>query len=45
MITGSNWSSANLLSIPYQYILASGEAGLRKHTEIAILNGNYLKID
>lgn len=43
MITGSNWSSASLLTIPYQYILASGEDGLRKHTEISILNANYLK--
>ena len=35
--------SASLLTIPYQYILASGEIGLRNHTEIAILNANYLK--
>ena len=43
MITSSNWSSASLLTIPYLYISAIGDKGLKQSTEIAILNANYLK--
>jgi glycine dehydrogenase len=43
MITGSLWSSASLLTIPYQYILGMGEEGLREASKIAILNANYMK--
>lgn len=43
MITGSNWSSASLLTIPYLYILGMGSKGLKRASETAILNANYLK--
>ena len=43
MITGSNWSSASLLTIPYLYILGMGKEGLIRATQTAILNANYLK--
>jgi len=43
MITGSQWSSASLLTIPYQYILGMGISGLKRASETAILNANYLK--
>ena len=42
-ITSSEWSSASLLTIPYLYISAMGNEGLKKATQIAILNDNYLK--
>ena len=42
-ITSSQWSSASILSIPYMYISMMGEDGLRKATQTAILNANYLK--
>jgi len=43
MITGSNWSSASLLTIPYLYISSMGGDGLKHASEIAVLNANYLK--
>ena len=42
-ITAANNSSASILTIPYLYIEAMGYNGLKKATEIAILNSNYLK--
>lgn len=43
MVTNSNFSSASILSIPYMYFNNMGSDGVRKATEIAILNANYLK--
>jgi glycine dehydrogenase len=42
-VAASNWSSASLLTIPYLYISAMGTDGLKKATQMAILNSNYLK--
>jgi len=42
-ISGAPWGSALACLISYGYICMLGEAGLRKSTEIAILNANYLK--
>lgn len=42
-VSGSNWSSASLLTIPYLYISAMGTRGLKRATEMALLNSNYLK--
>ena len=43
MITNSNFSSASILTIPYLYMEMLGDEGIRKCTENAILNANYLK--
>jgi glycine dehydrogenase len=42
-INGAPWGSALILLISYGYIKLLGSKGLRKSTEIAILNANYLK--
>jgi glycine dehydrogenase len=42
-ITNSQWSSASILTIPLIYIMTMGSQNLKKATEIAILNANYLK--
>jgi glycine dehydrogenase len=41
-ISAAPWGSAFVLAITYGYILMLGEEGLKKSTEIAILNANYL---
>ncbi len=41
-ISAAPWGSAFVLAITYGYILMLGEEGLRKATELAILNANYL---
>jgi glycine dehydrogenase len=41
-IASAPWSSASILPISYIYIALMGELGLRKATEIAILNANYI---
>jgi len=41
-VAAAPFGSAMLLPITYAYILLLGENGLRKSTEIAILNANYL---
>jgi len=42
-ISGAPWGSALACLISYGYICMLGEVGLRKATEIAILNANYIK--
>lgn len=42
-ISGAPWGSALVCLISYGYIKMLGEAGLRKSTETAILNANYIK--
>jgi glycine dehydrogenase len=41
-VASAPYGSALLLPITYAYILMLGEAGLKRSTEIAILNANYL---
>ena len=41
-VSGSNWGSASILPISWMYIKMMGAKGLRKATEIAILNANYI---
>ncbi len=42
-ISAAPWGSALACLISYGYICMLGESGLRKATEIAILNANYIK--
>ncbi len=42
-ISAAPWGSALVCLISYAYIKMLGEAGLRKATEMAILNANYIK--
>ena len=42
-ISASPWGSGLILTISYAYIKLLGSKGLKKCTEIAILNANYLK--
>jgi glycine dehydrogenase len=42
-VASAPWGSANVLIISYAYIKMMGASGLKKATEIAILNANYLK--
>ena len=42
-ISGAPWGSALACLISYAYICMLGENGLRKSTEYAILNANYIK--
>jgi len=42
-ISASPWGSGLILTISYAYIKLLGGKGLKKCTEIAILNANYLK--
>lgn len=42
-ISAAPWGSALACLISYGYICMLGEAGLRKSTEYAILNANYIK--
>ncbi|MGQ0848273.1 MAG: aminomethyl-transferring glycine dehydrogenase subunit GcvPB, partial [Actinomycetota bacterium] len=41
-VASAPWGSAGILPIPYAYIRLMGSSGLRRATEIAILNANYL---
>jgi len=41
-IAAAPWGSAMVISITYGYILMLGAEGLKKSTEFAILNANYL---
>ena len=41
-IAAAPWGSAMVVSITYGYILMLGAEGLKKSTELAILNANYL---
>lgn len=42
-VSAAPWGSASILPISYAYIAMMGPDGLKKATEIAILNANYLK--
>jgi glycine cleavage system P protein (glycine dehydrogenase) len=42
-ISSAPWGSAYVCLISYAYIKMLGTAGLRKSTELAILNANYIK--
>ena len=41
-IAGAPWGSAGILAIPWMYIRMMGADGLRRATEVAILNANYI---
>ncbi|MEM9467442.1 MAG: aminomethyl-transferring glycine dehydrogenase [Actinomycetota bacterium] len=41
-IAAAPWGSAGILAIPWMYIRMMGADGLRRATEIAILNANYI---
>jgi glycine dehydrogenase len=41
-IAAAPYGSAGILPIPYVYIALMGDAGLKRATEIAILNANYM---
>ena len=41
-VSGAPWGSAGILPIPWTYIRLMGEGGLRRATETAIVNANYL---
>jgi glycine dehydrogenase len=41
-VSSAPWGSPSILPISYAYIAMMGEPGLRRATEIAILNANYM---
>jgi glycine dehydrogenase len=41
-VSSAHWGSASILPISYMYIKMMGSEGLKKATEIAILNANYI---
>ncbi len=41
-VAATPWGSALILAIPWMYIAMMGGRGLRRATEVAILNANYL---
>jgi glycine dehydrogenase len=41
-VSAAPWGSASILPISYVYIALMGSAGLRRATEVAILNANYM---
>jgi glycine dehydrogenase len=41
-ISGAPWGSAGILPIPWAYVRMMGPDGLRRATEIAVLNANYV---
>jgi len=43
-VTSAPWGSASILLISYAYIKMMGIEGLKKASEIAILNANYIKV-
>jgi len=42
-VAAAPWGSASILLISYAYIKMMGSEGLKKATEVAILNANYIK--
>lgn len=42
-VSSAPWGSASVLLISYAYIRLLGDAGLRRSTEIAIVNANYIR--
>lgn len=41
-VAASNWGSASILVIPWMYLAMMGPHGLRRASEVAILNANYI---
>jgi glycine dehydrogenase len=41
-VSAAEFGSASILPISYMYMVLMGEAGLRRATEVAILNANYI---
>ena len=41
-VAGANFGSALILSIPWMYIQSMGASGLKKASQVAILNANYM---
>lgn len=41
-VSAAPWGSAGILPIPFMYIGMMGEAGLRRASEVAVLNANYM---
>jgi glycine dehydrogenase len=41
-ISAAPWGSAGILPIPWMYLVMMGSEGLRRATQVAILNANYL---
>jgi glycine dehydrogenase len=41
-VSAAPWGSASILPISWMYIRMMGEAGLRRASEVAILNANYM---
>ncbi len=41
-VAAAPWGSAGILPIPWMYITMMGAAGLRKASQVAILNANYV---
>ena len=41
-ISAAPWGSAGILPIPWMYVVMMGGDGLRRATQVAILNANYL---
>jgi glycine dehydrogenase len=41
-VAGANFGSALILSIPWMYIQSMGGSGLKKASQVAILNANYM---
>jgi len=41
-ISGGPWGSASILPIPWAYVRMMGGEGLRRATQVAILNANYI---
>ncbi len=42
-VSAAPYGSAGILAIPYSYIKMTGSDGLKKATQMAILNANYIK--
>lgn len=42
-VSAAPWGSASILTISYAYISLMGAKGLKKATQVAILNANYIK--
>ncbi|GIK19540.1 MAG: glycine dehydrogenase (decarboxylating) [Planctomycetota bacterium] len=41
-VSAAPWGSPSILTIPWVYIALMGEEGLRRATQVAILNANYM---
>tara|TARA_Y100000590_G_scaffold72474_1_gene79598 strand:- start:807 stop:3668 length:2862 start_codon:yes stop_codon:yes gene_type:complete len=42
-VSAAPWGSASILPISYSYISMMGDIGLKRATQVAILNANYIK--